>query len=51
MVEFGQSGCIPPRVVVFGAKVDVIGQSGFIRAKVVLFGQSGCIRATVVVFG
>ena len=44
MVVFGQSVCT-------GAKVVVLGQSGFIWLDVVVFGESDCIRARVVVIG
>ena len=44
MAVFGQSVCT-------GAKVVVLGQSGFNRLDVVVFGESDCIRARVVVIG
>ena len=46
-----QSGCICAKVVVFGQKNVVFGQSGCNRVKVVLFRRSHCIRAKVFVFG
>ena len=49
MALFGQSGCIPAKVVVLGQKwlnsVNVV-----VFWKVAVFGQSGCIRGKVVVF-
>ena len=60
---FGQSGCIPAKVVGFGqkwlywGKVVVFGQRGFIRkhwlcsCKVVVIGQCVCIREKVVELG
>ena len=56
VIVFGQSGRTRVRwlysvkVVVFGQKCFLIGQSGCIRVKVVIFGQRCCIRAKVVVF-
>ena len=44
MVVFAQK-CL------YSEKVDVIGESGCIRAKVYVFGQSGGILAKLVVFG
>ena len=51
VVEFGQSGCIRAKVVVFGQERLYSGKSGCTRSKVALFGQSGCIPAKVVVIG
>ena len=49
MVVFGQSGCIPVKVVVFG-KVVVLGQNWLYSGEIDVFGQSGGIRAKVYVF-
>ena len=44
VVVLGQSGCIR-------AKVDLIGQGGFNRAKWLYSEKGCCIRAKIVVFG
>ena len=50
MVVFGQSGCIRPKVFVFG-KAIVFGQIWWYSGIPVIFDQCGCNRAKVVVIG
>ena len=48
---FGQSGCIRAKLVVFLAKVVVLGQNWLHSGKVVVFGQRLLYSSKVVVFG